>query len=286
LWRTYSCWWEGCGGFTTHTWAKKSEPESTGRPSGTASSESCWTSAVCRCSWQMSIFGWLMTWRLPCQRHRAASSTLPRGGGAGEEDDEEDEDDEDGEDAETGAAARQQLQQQQLLRAGMGGRRAEQERAEREAQAERHVQHLRSMFSNLEAEVVDKAWADSRGNLTVCVEHLSAMSEALLRPVTTLQSPMPTSMGHESLTNEHGQQECVICFGSVVDAVLLPCQHSGLCVGVSTSLDQSVTQLIRASLLPSTPSLTLYYSHLPQLVCRKSAAAEPSRVPDVPEHGV
>lgn len=43
------------------------------------------------------------------------------------------------------------------------------------------------MFSNLQPAVVDRAWVDSKSNLTACVEFLSGLSEAMRRQVTDIQ---------------------------------------------------------------------------------------------------
>lgn len=43
---------------------------------------------------------------------------------------------------------------------------------------------------------------------------------------------MPKDIGNESMLDESGEKECLVCFGSEmpIDVVLLPCQHSGMCV--------------------------------------------------------
>jgi hypothetical protein len=47
-----------------------------------------------------------------------------------------------------------------------------------------------------------------------------------------IQAPIPADIGHESCLDESGEKECLVCFNSAlpIDVVLLPCQHSGMCV--------------------------------------------------------
>lgn len=91
------------------------------------------------------------------------------------------------------------------------------------------LKYLCEMFSNLDVEEVKKTWADARRDVTRSVELLSAMSDAKRRQVQVVNSPVPLGMGSESMMNEDGAMECLICFGVGIDALLLPCQHSGLC---------------------------------------------------------
>lgn len=47
-----------------------------------------------------------------------------------------------------------------------------------------------------------------------------------------IQAPIPADLGQESCLDESGEKECLVCFNSAlpIDVVLLPCQHSGMCV--------------------------------------------------------
>uniref|UniRef100_A0A7S0EIT8 RING-type domain-containing protein n=1 Tax=Hanusia phi TaxID=3032 RepID=A0A7S0EIT8_9CRYP len=96
--------------------------------------------------------------------------------------------------------------------------------------------YLQSLFSNIEPAEVSRIWSESRRDLTSAVEKLSAMSEAMQRTVKLVHSAVPTGIGNEANLDEEGVKECLICFGRGIDTVLLPCQHSGLCVACAESV--------------------------------------------------
>lgn len=51
-------------------------------------------------------------------------------------------------------------------------------------------------------------------SLVVLIPHVSLCSEALRRPVTTLQAAPPASLSQTCMTDEYGMMECLVCFGS------------------------------------------------------------------------
>ncbi|EKX46276.1 hypothetical protein GUITHDRAFT_152449 [Guillardia theta CCMP2712] len=62
------------------------------------------------------------------------------------------------------------------------------------------------------------------------------MHEAMQRTVKLVHTPVPTGIGNEANLDEEGVKECLICFGRGIDTILLPCQHSGLCVSCAESV--------------------------------------------------